>query len=60
MGKSPLKAVPNPQLDNVDCLILMLISALAFIIRYWIIFHPDGCVFDEVYFGNFSNLKFKF
>ncbi|KAK8897808.1 hypothetical protein M9Y10_000036 [Tritrichomonas musculus] len=59
MGKSPLKAVPNPQLDNVDCLILMLISALAFIIRYWIIFHPDGCVFDEVYFGNFSNFYIK-
>lgn len=55
MGKSPLKTEPNPQLDNVDSLILMLISMLAFIIRYWIIFHPTGCVFDEVYFGNFSN-----
>lgn len=55
MVKSPLKTEPNPQLDNVDCLILMLISMLAFIIRYWIIFHPNGCVFDEVYFGNFSN-----
>ncbi|OHT07845.1 Dolichyl-phosphate-mannose-protein mannosyltransferase [Tritrichomonas foetus] len=54
-NKSPLKSLPNPQLDTLDSFILILITSLAFIIRYWIIFHPDGCVFDEVYFGNFTN-----
>ena len=42
-------------LDNSDALLLMILTPVAFSVRLWRIFWPTGCVFDEVYFGNFSN-----
>jgi dolichyl-phosphate-mannose--protein O-mannosyl transferase len=42
-------------LDNRDALLLSLLTATAFAVRFWRLFHPPGVVFDEVYFGNFSN-----
>jgi dolichyl-phosphate-mannose--protein O-mannosyl transferase len=46
---------PQFQLDNADSLLLSLLTSIAFAVRFWRIFYPLGVVFDEVYFGNFSN-----
>ena len=46
-------------MDNVDALFLMILTPAAFAVRLWRIFWPLGCVFDEVYFGNFSNYYIK-
>lgn len=59
MRIAPLKSSPDPQLDNLDCFLILIISSIAITIRYWIIFNPNGCVFDEVYFGNFSNFYIR-
>lgn len=42
-------------LDNLDVLILFILTTSSFIIRYWRISLPPTTVFDEVYFGNFTN-----
>lgn len=42
-------------LDNKDALLLSLLTTTAFAVRFWRLFHPTSVVFDEVYFGNFSN-----
>lgn len=46
-------------LDNIDALILFAIMCVAFVMRYWRISLPAGVVFDEVYFGNFTNFYIK-
>ena len=46
-------------LDNLDALIIFLITCSAFVMRYWRIALPAGVVFDEVYFGNFTNFYIK-
>lgn len=49
----------NAPLDNVDALILFFTMIFAFSIRFWRISLPSSVVFDEVYFGNFSNFYIK-
>ena len=46
-------------LDNLDALLIFLITCSAFVMRYWRIALPAGVVFDEVYFGNFTNFYIK-
>ena len=46
-------------LDTADFFLLFLILMISFIIRYWRISLPSSVVFDEVYFGNFSNYYIK-
>lgn len=46
------RAVP---FGTADTFLLLLITVVSFSVRYWNIFWPNGCVFDEVYFGNFTN-----
>jgi dolichyl-phosphate-mannose--protein O-mannosyl transferase len=48
-GKSKVEFTTK---DSVN---ILLITILAFGIRLWLVFHPDGPVFDEVHFGNFTN-----
>ena len=43
------------EFSNLDSLNVFLLAAVAFAIRVWGIHHPDGPVFDEVHFGNFTN-----
>jgi dolichyl-phosphate-mannose--protein O-mannosyl transferase len=43
------------ELTNIDAFLLSILTPIAFIIRFWRLSLPAGCVFDEVYFGNFSN-----
>jgi dolichyl-phosphate-mannose--protein O-mannosyl transferase len=38
-----------------DAIALLFLTILAFSIRLWLVFHPEGPVFDEVHFGNFTN-----
>jgi dolichyl-phosphate-mannose--protein O-mannosyl transferase len=49
-----LQASSTP-LGNIDAFFLFLIMMVSFGIRYWRISLPARVVFDEVYFGNFSN-----
>jgi dolichyl-phosphate-mannose--protein O-mannosyl transferase len=42
-------------LDNVDALLLAILASSAFAMRFWRLFFPAAVVFDECYFGNFSN-----
>lgn len=42
-------------LGNADALIVFMTGVVSFSIRYWRIAFPNRVVFDEVYFGNFSN-----
>jgi dolichyl-phosphate-mannose--protein O-mannosyl transferase len=51
---SDFQASSTP-LGNVDAFFLFLIMMVSFGIRYWRIALPANVVFDEVYFGNFSN-----
>ena len=53
------KNILKLELDIIDLVLLFILSILSFFIRYWIIWHPSGVVFDEVYFGNFSNYYIK-
>ncbi|OHS96069.1 Dolichyl-phosphate-mannose-protein mannosyltransferase [Tritrichomonas foetus] len=46
-------------LDTIDFFLLFFILIVSFIIRYWRISLPSSVVFDEVYFGNFSNFYIK-
>ena len=43
------------EFSNADSLNIFLITIVAFAIRLWLVYHPDGPVFDEVHFGNFTN-----
>ena len=38
-----------------DCFVIFLISFLSLHVRLWKLGYPNEIVFDEVYFGNFSN-----
>jgi hypothetical protein len=42
-------------MDNRDVLLLFFLTSVAFCIRFWRLFYPNEVVFDECYFGNFSN-----
>ena len=42
-------------LTGYDAFYLFILTSIAFIVRLWIIHHPDGPAFDEVHFGNFTN-----
>lgn len=45
--------------NTADSFILMAITFLAFSTRLWRIHFPEEIVFDEVYFGNFTNFYLK-
>jgi len=51
--------VKQKQLDMLDIVFILLLGSLSFFKMYWLIWHPTGVVFDEVYFGNFSNYYIK-
>ena len=38
-----------------DCICALVLTIIGFFTRYWIIWNPPSTVFDEVYFGNFTN-----
>ena len=59
MKKSNLAPIFNSDLNTIDSFLIIVISMISFMIKYHLIFHPDGCVFDEVYFGNFTNYYIK-
>lgn len=42
-------------LDNVDVLLLFFITSISLITHLWNIQFPNFVIFDEVYFGNFTN-----
>jgi len=46
-------------LDTLDCFLLLILTVISIGSRMWRIDHPDEVVFDEVYFGNFSNYYLK-
>ncbi|OHT08990.1 Dolichyl-phosphate-mannose-protein mannosyltransferase [Tritrichomonas foetus] len=43
------------KLTGYDAFYIIILTFIALAIRLWVIFHPDGPVFDEVHFGNFTN-----
>ena len=45
----------NPAFDSIDSILVLIITSLSFISRFWNLFFPDDVVFDEVHFGNFTN-----
>jgi dolichyl-phosphate-mannose--protein O-mannosyl transferase len=45
----------TPFLDNLDAFFLFVIMMISFAIRYWRIALPATVIFDEIYFGNFTN-----
>jgi dolichyl-phosphate-mannose--protein O-mannosyl transferase len=55
MNTSGDREASSTPLGNLDAFFLFLIMMVSFGIRYWRISLPAGVVFDEVYFGNFSN-----
>ena len=42
-------------LTTADCFCALILTVFGFFTRYWIIWNPPTTVFDEVYFGNFTN-----
>ena len=53
--EKPIDTVPEPVKRDWDYkLALLVITALAFVTRFWGIGHPDEVVFDEVHFGKVS------
>lgn len=51
-----IESVPEPVKRDWDYkLALLVITALAFVTRFWGIGHPDEVVFDEVHFGKVSH-----
>ena len=55
MIQSSSQGCQSESLDNIDVFYLFILTSISFIIRYWRISLPDSIVFDEVYFGNFTN-----
>lgn len=55
MIQSSSQGCQTESLDNIDVFYLFILTSISFIIRYWRISLPDSIVFDEVYFGNFTN-----
>lgn len=53
MLKYPKKRFQH--LCTCDAFIIMIITMISFVLRMWIIQSPSDVVFDEVYFGNFTN-----
>lgn len=45
----------SSKLTSFDAFALIILGSIGFIIRFWVIHHPDGPAFDEVHFGNFTN-----
>ena len=45
----------QPKLNNLDALLLIIITILSFATRFWNIQWPNCVVFDEIHFGNFTN-----
>ena len=43
------------KLTNGDALIIFLLTAISFIIHLWNFQSPSSIIFDEIYFGNFTN-----
>jgi dolichyl-phosphate-mannose--protein O-mannosyl transferase len=43
------------EFTTTDAVNVLLLTILALCIRLWLVFHPEGPVFDEVHFGNFTN-----
>jgi dolichyl-phosphate-mannose-protein mannosyltransferase len=62
-GKQPIKENPKPLgTANRDILykaLIIISTMLAFIVRVWMIYHPDEVVFDEVHFGKFASFYLK-
>lgn len=46
---------PLTILDATDTFLLLFLTSLSIISRFWILNNPDAVVFDEVHFGNFTN-----
>jgi dolichyl-phosphate-mannose--protein O-mannosyl transferase len=42
-------------IDAIDCALLLLIECLSYGLRLWTFQYPPSVVFDETYFGNFTN-----
>ena len=42
-------------LDSADLFICFFLTIISIILRIWCIDHPSKCIFDEIYFGNFTN-----
>jgi dolichyl-phosphate-mannose--protein O-mannosyl transferase len=51
----PDRKVPPLTLDGVDAVAILFLTALGMITRIFRIQYPPYVVFDEVYFGNFTN-----
>jgi dolichyl-phosphate-mannose--protein O-mannosyl transferase len=43
------------EFTTLDSANVLLLTILAYAIRLWLVFNPEGPAFDEVYFGNFTN-----
>ena len=43
------------ELTNGDVLIIFLLTTISFSIHFWNFQNPSSVVFDEIYFGNFTN-----
>lgn len=48
-----------PELTTSDCFLVMFLTIATLINRFWKIEYPNSVVFDEVYFGNFTNYYIK-
>lgn len=55
----PPKKRPPTELDSIDIVMCLALTLVALGIRFWRLGLPSSVVFDEVYFGNFSNFYIK-
>ncbi len=50
----PKDLASRRDIHGLDKVYLSIITVLAFVTRFWKIWHPDSVVFDEVHFGGFA------